>query len=65
MYGSRFDATEIFKWAKEKNLMIFEDEAESFDDIDRNGHPLADFSFFSFGTIKSFSAYGGALTVVR
>jgi dTDP-4-amino-4,6-dideoxygalactose transaminase len=46
-------------------LIIFEDEAESFDDVDRNGHELADFTFFSFGTIKPFSAYGGAMTIVR
>ena len=32
LYGSRFDPTDIFQWAKEKGLLIFEDEAESFDD---------------------------------
>lgn len=65
LYGSRFDPTEIFQWAKEQSLIIFEDEAESFDDVQRNGHPLADFSMFSFGTIKPFTAYGGGMTVVR
>jgi len=31
LFGSKFDATEIFEWAKSKNLVILEDEAESFD----------------------------------
>lgn len=65
LYGSRFDPTEIFQWAKENNLIIFEDEAESFDDTKRNGHDLADFSMFSFGSIKPFTAYGGAMTIIR
>lgn len=46
-------------------MIIFEDEAESFSDIGNNGHDLADFTMFSFGTIKPFSAYGGGITVIR
>ena len=37
--------------------------AEGFTNINNNGHPMADLSFFSFGTIKILSALGGSLTV--
>jgi len=30
-----------------------------------NGSPSADFTMFSFGTIKPFTALGGAITIVR
>lgn len=65
LYGSRFDPTEIFKWAKEKKLKIFEDEAESFNGPNHIGHELSDFTMFSFGTIKPFTAFGGAINIIK
>ena len=43
--------------------MLIEDLAEGFSSITSNGNPLADITFFSFGTIKTLSALGGGLTV--
>lgn len=37
LFGSRFDPTKIFEWARDKGLFIFEDEAESFNDSKRFG----------------------------
>lgn len=30
IFGAKFDASEIIKWAHEEGLFIIEDEAESF-----------------------------------
>ncbi len=37
LYGARFNCQEIFKWAAEKNLFIFQDQAQSFNGLERNG----------------------------
>ena len=50
---------------KEKHIFIFEDLAEAFSDFKSNGHPDVDATFFSFGTIKPCTSFGGALTVIR
>ncbi|KRW98247.1 Pyridoxal phosphate-dependent transferase [Pseudocohnilembus persalinus] len=65
LYGAKFDSTEIFKWAKQQQLIVLEDEAESFDGPQRNGNPLADLTFFSFGSIKPATSFGGAITILR
>lgn len=65
LYGSRYESSKLIDWAKEQGLYVFEDEAESFNNTERNGSQNADFSFFSFGTIKSLSAFGGSLCVMR
>lgn len=43
--------------------MLVEDLAEGFASVNENGNPMADLSLFSFGTIKTLSAFGGSLTV--
>lgn len=30
VFGAKFDATSIINWAKQQNLFVMEDEAESF-----------------------------------
>lgn len=65
LYGAKFPSDEMFKFAKEKGCFIFEDQAESFTDVNDNGSDLADCSLFSFGTIKPLTAFGGAITVLR
>ena len=57
---------------RQKVLMMFKGKILFFVNFEkkkffflRNGHPLADFSFFSFGTIKPFTALGGSITIIR
>jgi len=64
-FGARYDPTEIYEYCREQNILIFEDEAESFDSVKRNGHKLAEVSMFSFGMIKPLSALGGSIVVIR
>jgi len=65
IYGAKFEAEELFKFAHSRGCLVFEDQAESFTDVKDNGSPSADFTMFSFGTIKPFTALGGAITIVR
>lgn len=65
IYGCIFDATEIIQWAKSKGILVVEDLAEAFRGNKFTGHPQAHFSMFSFGTIKTCTAFGGGLMVVR
>lgn len=65
LFGCEYDITEIIKVAKKHNLMVIEDSAESFHGPQSTGHPDADLSLYSFGTIKINTSYGGCLTIVR
>jgi len=65
VYGVNYDIDQIIQLAKKHNLTLLEDLAETFSGTDYNGHPEADLSLFSFGTIKINTALNGALTVVR
>jgi dTDP-4-amino-4,6-dideoxygalactose transaminase len=73
IYGAKFDATEIIEWCHSKGIFIFEDQAESFDNPSIKStsiyyyivHPKVDFATFSFGTIKTCSAFGGSISIIR
>ena len=51
--------------AHERGLLFIEDCAQAFRGHEYSGHPQADASLFSFGTIKTATALGGALLTVR
>lgn len=54
--------------AKQHNIHLLEDCAECFaglSDASYQGSTLADVSFFSFGTIKTSTALGGGIAIVR
>jgi len=65
VFGVGYDIEPILKLAKKHNLFVVEDLAETFSSNKYNGHPEADVSLFSFGTIKYNTALNGAITVVR
>ncbi|XP_030851336.1 uncharacterized protein LOC115917963 [Strongylocentrotus purpuratus] len=65
LYGRWVDLEDIVAVAKEHRLDILEDCAEAFSGIQNHGHPAADVTFFSFGLIKTCTAFGGAIAVVR
>ena len=65
VFGAEFDLTEIIKLAKRHNLYVIEDSAECYHGPKASGHPDADMTLFSFGTIKTMTAYGGGLAVIR
>jgi len=65
IYGCRFSMDPVFAIAKQHNLQVIEDLAEAFAGLDYTGHPDSDLSVYSFGTIKTATALGGAIGRVR
>jgi hypothetical protein len=65
LFGRRFDVAPLAAAARRLNLTLIEDSAEAFCGAEYRGHPLADISMFSFGTIKTGTSFGGALSRVR
>lgn len=64
LMGGRCDLAPFLQTAREHGLFVIEDCAQAFDHCYR-GHPAADASLFSFGTIKTATALGGACLQVR
>ncbi|XP_071492856.1 uncharacterized protein [Diadema antillarum] len=65
IYGHLGDIDTLIQVARQHKLTILEDCAESFSGTQNHGHPGADVTFFSFGIIKTCTAFGGAIAVVR
>jgi perosamine synthetase len=65
LFGTRLNLEPSFAYAKSKGLITVEDCAQAFNGQEYGGHPLADVVMYSFGPIKTATALGGALLVVR
>jgi hypothetical protein len=65
LYGHWVDMSPIVSVAKKHAVAVLEDCAQAFGSFKRLGHPDAVASFFSFGAIKTCTAFGGAVSVIR
>ncbi len=65
LFGGRFDLGPVAAFARRKDLLLVEDCAQAFRGPGDPGDPLAGVSMFSFGTLKTASAVGGAVLHVR
>lgn len=65
LFGSRFSLAPYAEFAKQRGLLLVEDCAQAYAGPKFHGHDSADASLFSFGPIKTATALGGALAVVR
>src|SRR5215211_621319 len=65
LFGGRMDLGDVAKFATERGLLLVEDCAQAFQGPDRMGDPAADVSMYSFGTLKTSTALGGAVLRVR
>jgi perosamine synthetase len=65
LFGGRMDLGGVAKFARERGLLLVEDCAQAFKGLERMGDPLADVSMYSFGTLKTSTALGGAILRVR
>tara|TARA_B100001093_G_scaffold204546_1_gene196640 strand:- start:147 stop:1343 length:1197 start_codon:yes stop_codon:yes gene_type:complete len=67
LFGSRMKMEPIYDaLSNHPHIMIIEDCAQAFDGV--NGYvkgPMTDMSLFSFGTIKSITALGGAIAFIK
>src|SRR5213079_2017257 len=55
----------VIELAKKRGLVMIEDCAQAFTGPDYTGHPETNVAMFSFGSIKTMTALGGALLRVR
>jgi len=65
LFGGRVPLEPILAFARQHNLLVIEDCAQAYAAGEYRGHPEADVSMFSFGTIKTATALGGAVLRVR
>jgi perosamine synthetase len=65
LFGGRNDLGPLAAWAHARGIPVVEDVAQGFIAPAERGSPLADASFYSFGSIKTMTALGGALVRVR
>ncbi len=65
LFGGQVHVEPLLRWAKSHGLWVIEDCAQAFCGKEYRGHPEADVSMFSFGSIKTATALGGALFRVR
>ncbi|KAK6166387.1 hypothetical protein SNE40_023093 [Patella caerulea] len=65
LYGKRCCLDPIIQVAKKNKVAVIEDCAESFDGLDNLSHPETNLALFSFGVIKYFTSFGGAVAVVK
>jgi perosamine synthetase len=65
LFGTRLHLDPVIQIARQHNLTIIEDCAQGFESCRYDGHPGADVTMFSFGPIKTITAFGGAVFCVR
>lgn len=64
LYGARLDVGEALALAREHGVHFIDDCAEVYVGPEWTGHPEADLTLFSFGVIKTATAFGGGLARV-
>src|SRR5437762_860692 len=65
LFGTRVPMGPLVELAKKRGLVMIEDCAQAFTGPDYTGHPETDVAMFSFGSIKTMTAVGGALLRVK
>ncbi len=65
LFGGRVDLGRVARFCDEHGLLLVEDCAQAFAGPGEVGHAEADVSIYSFGTLKTATAFGGAVLRVR
>jgi dTDP-4-amino-4,6-dideoxygalactose transaminase len=65
LFGARAPQASILEIARRQGLLVIEDLAQGFAGPQDAGDPDSDAAMFSFGTIKTATALGGALLRIR
>ena len=65
LFGARGDVTPVLALAHERGALLVEDCAEAYAGPSWRGHGQSDLVLFSFGPIKTATAFGGGLACVR
>jgi len=65
LFGSHLALRDVIGWAHDRGLLVLEDCAQAFTADDFAGHEASDVRMFSFGTIKTATALGGGVLLVK
>lgn len=65
LFGGRMDLGPVARVAREHGLLLVEDCAQAFKGPESLGEAESDLSMYSFGTLKTATALGGAVLRVR
>lgn len=65
IFGRRYNVKPFLMIANRYNIAVVEDWAESFSGLNYAGDPESDLVLFSFGPIKYYTSFGGAIAKVR
>jgi dTDP-4-amino-4,6-dideoxygalactose transaminase len=65
LFGARLLLDRLIAWAHGRGLLVLEDCAQAFTADGFDGHAAADVCMFSFGTIKTATAFGGGVFLVK
>jgi len=65
LFGTRVPMGPVIELAKKHGILVIEDCAQAFTGPEYTGHPETDVAMFSFGSIKTMTALGGALLRVK
>jgi perosamine synthetase len=65
LFGGRMDLGPVARFAREHGLLLVEACAQAFQGLERVGDSAADVSMYSFGTLKTSTALGGAVLRVH
>ena len=65
LFGTRVPMGPVIELAKKYGILVIEDCAQAFIGPDYTGHPETNVAMFSFGSIKTMTALGGALLRVK
>lgn len=65
LFGGRVDLGPVARFAADRGLVLIEDCAQAFAGPGGMRDPCADVSMYSFGTLKTSTAFGGAVIRVK
>ncbi len=65
LFGARMPLDRIVAWARGRGLLVLEDCAQAWAADGFEGHAQSDVRMFSFGTIKTATAFGSGIFLVK
>ena len=65
LFGARANLSSVHALAQEHGLLLIEDRAQAFDGLPTAAPEGCDAALYSFGTIKTATAFGGAMLTIR
>ena len=65
LWGTRLDLSALIDWAQTRKILLVEDCAQAYEGCHWSGDPRSDVRLFSFGNIKTATALGGGVMLLK